>query len=188
MNQIALTEADKQKLKKFQERGIVGAYVLLGIIVVGAMAMSYGLMFLPDATWPYVTIPFLLLMIFGLLMSLRERGKAKHDLQAGTKQRVEGVVSKKRISQGNQTIDYDSNTLLLMAKRVEEEELRLPVTKYGALDAEIDSGSRYWYGVLIGKENFSVGVRFYVQVKEGDKVQLEVAPQSRVVLSAMVIN
>lgn len=182
----ALTEADKLKLRNFQERGVVGAYVLFGIIVVGAAAMAYGFLFLPAATWPYVVIPFLLLMIFGLLMSLRERGKAKHDLQAGMKERVEGVVSKKRISQGNQTIDYDSNTLLLMAKRVEEEETGKPITRYGALDAEIDSGSRYWYGALIGKENFNVGVRFYVQLNEGDKVVLEIAPRSRIVLSATV--
>lgn len=181
MNQIALTEADKQKLKKFQERGVVSAYVLLGIIIVGAVAMVYGFLFLPKATWPYVVIPFLSLMIFGLLMSLRERGKAKHDLQTGMKERIEGVVSKKRISQGNQTIDYDSNTLLLMAKRVEEEERGKPITRYGALDAEIDSGSRYWYGVLIGKENFNVGVRFYVQLNEGDEVVLEIAPRSRIV-------
>lgn len=182
-----LTEADKRKLKKFQERGIVGAYVLLGIIVVGAAAMTYGFLFLPGATWPYVVIPFLLLMIFGLLMSLRERGKAKHDLQAGMKERVEGVVSKKRISQGNQMIDYDSNTLLLMAKRVEEEESGKPITRYGALDAEIDSGSRYWYGVLIGKENFNVGVRFYVQIQEGDRLQLEIAPKSRIVLNMKLV-
>ncbi|HCZ36174.1 MAG TPA: hypothetical protein DHV26_09650 [Cytophagales bacterium] len=182
-----LTEADKHKLIKFQERGIVGAYVLLGIIVVGAAAMTYGFLFLPGATWPYVVIPFLLLMIFGLLMSLRERGKAKHDLQAGMKERVEGVVSKKRISQGNQTIDYDSNTLLLMAKRVEEEENGKPITRYGALDAEINSGSRYWYGVLIGKENFNVGVRFYVQIQEGDSLQLEIAPKSRIVLNVKLV-
>jgi len=187
MNPIALTEADKQKLKKFQERGVVSAYVLLGIIIVGAAAMAYGFLFLPGATWPYVTIPFLLLMTFGLLMSLRERGKAKRDLQAGMKERIAGIVNKKKISQGNQTIDYDSNTLQLMAKRVEEEETGKPITRYGALDAEIDSGSRYWFGIEIGKENFNVGVRHYVQLNEGDRVQLEVAPKSRIVLNVKVL-
>ena len=187
MNRFALTEADKQKLIKFQSRGAAGVYILMGLIAIGVLAIVYGFIFLPGASWPSIAIPFVLLFMFGLFMSMRERGKAKHDLQAGMKERIEGVVSKKRISQGNQTIDYDSNTLLLMAKRAEEEESGKPITRYGALDAEIDSGSRYWYGALIGKENFNVGVRFYVQLNEGDKVVLEIAPRSRIVLSATVV-
>lgn len=186
MNRIALTEADKQKLIKFQNRGMAGAYMLMAIIGIGILAIGYGFIFLPDASWPSIAIPFVLLFLFGLVMSMRERSKAKHDLQAGMKERIEGIVEKKRISQGNQTLDYDSNTLQLMAKRVEEEEAGKPITRYGALDAEFDS-SRYWFGATIGKENLSVGVRFYVQIKEGDRIQLEVAPKSRVVLNAKVL-
>lgn len=187
MNRIALTEADKQKLIKFQSRGIVGAYILMALIAIGVLAIGYGFIFLPEASWPSIAIPFVLLFMFGLFMSLRERSKAKNDLQAGMKERIEGIVDKKKISQGNQTIDYDSNTLQLMAKRVEEEEAGKPITRYGALDAEIDSGARYWFGVEIGKENFNVGICYYVQINEGDKVQLEVAPKSRVVLNAKIL-
>lgn len=187
MNLIALTEADKQKLIKFQSRGVMGAYMLMALIVIGLLAIGYGFIFLPEASWPSIAIPFVLLFMFALFMSVRERSKAKNDLQAGMKERIEGIVDKKKISHGNQTIDYDSNTLQLMAKRVEEEETGNPITRYGALDAEIDSGTRYWFGAEIGKENFSVGVRYYVQIKEGDKVQLEVAPKSRIVLTLKVL-
>lgn len=188
MNRIALTEADKKKLTKFQSRGVAGAYILTGLIAVGVLATGYGVAFLPEASWPSIAIPFLLLAMFGLFMSMREKNKVKSDLQAGMKERIDGVVEKKRISQGNQTIDYDQHTLQLMAKRVEEEEEGKPITTYGVLDAEIDSGARYWYGALINKENFNVGVRFYIQLREGDRVRLEVAPRSRIVLSATVIN
>ena len=187
MNRIALTEADKQKLVKFQSSGVVGAYILMALIAIGVLAIGYGFIFLPETNWPSIAIPFVLLFIFGLFMSMRERSKAKYDLQAGMKERIEGIVNKKKISQGNQTIDYDSNTLQLMAKRVEEEEAGKPITRYGALDAEIDSGSRYWFGIEIGKENFNVGVRHYVQLNESDKVQLEVAPKSRIVLNVKVL-
>lgn len=184
---IALSEADKLKLKKFTERGVTGAYILLTLVLIGIIAIGYGFTFLPGASWPSIAIPFVLLFAFGLFMSMRERNKAKHDLLAGMKEAIEGIVVKKKISQGNQTIDYDSHTLQLMAKRVEEEEEGKPITQYGALDGELNNATRYWFGVEVGKENFNVGVRFYVQVKEGDKVKLEVAPKSRVVLNVKVL-
>lgn len=187
MNQIALTEADKKKLVGFTKGGKLNFYIFLGITLAGAITCVIGFVTVPQAGWPGIMIPFILLFAFGTFMSWRENSKVALDLQGGMKEKVSGVITKKTISRGNQMIKYDSDTMLRIALRVEEEERGGPITRYGPLDAEIDSATRHWYGVEINRINYNIGIRYYLQVNEGEQVMLEVAPRSKRVLALQKI-
>lgn len=181
-NQSALTEVDKKRLQEFNKGGKLNFYIFSGIFLAGATTSAIG--FATDQkAWPGIMIPFILLFAFGAFMSWRENNKVVHDLQGGMKEKISGVIEKKRISQGNQVIKYDIDTMHRIALRVEEKESGKPVTSYGALDAEIDSATRHWYGVTVNKESYNVGVRYYIELNEGDRVTMEVAPRSKRVLS-----
>lgn len=182
MNQVALTEADKKKLAGFSKGGRLNFYIFTGITLAGALASAIGFM-TAQSGWPGIMIPFILLFVFGAFMSWRENNKVVLDIQGGMKEKVSGVITKKTISQGNQRIKYDMDTMHRIALRVEEEERGGPITRYGPLDAEIDSATRHWYGVEIDRKNYNIGIRYYLEVNEGEHVSLEVAPRSKRVLS-----
>ncbi len=184
MNAIAtMTEHDRLSLER-QSRGQKKTlFFFSGFSVAGVITVLFGLVFTPQAQWPAVASVFVLLFLLGSIIAWREYNKIYTDLEYGVKERIEGIVSRKQISQGNSKIQYDAATLQRIALREEEEESGRKITRYGVLDIEIDRATRHWYGVIINKENYNVGIQNYLAVAEGDHVVLEIAPKSKRVLS-----
>jgi hypothetical protein len=182
-NQVALTQADKDKLRKLNANSKRAVGIFLGITA-GAVVAVLGGLYFSGSVWPQIAMLFVGMLAIGCFMSWRETQKIDRDIESGMKENVSGVVSKKTISRGNQTFSYDADTLARAALRVEEQELNKPITRYGILDNEIDSASAHWYGVEIDGINYNIGVRGWISVKEGDTLNLEVAPRSKRVLSS----
>lgn len=181
--QVALTQEDKDKLRKLNEKNKTALKVFLGSTAVAGVIVFSGFYFTPNAVWPEIAILFVGMFVVGCVMSWRESSKIDSDIQNGMKEKVTGVVLRKTISRGNQSFTYDSETLLRAALRAQEQELNKTITKYGILDNEIDSAVGHWYGVEINNTNYNIGVRNWILVQEGDTLSLEVAPKSKRVLS-----
>jgi hypothetical protein len=183
MNKIALTEADKQKLKQLNKNNNRAVMIFTIVTSIAALIVVGGFYFTPQATWPSIAILFVVLFAFGTFMAWRENAKIERDIQNGIKEKITGIVNKKTISRGNTTFNYDAATLARAAMRAEETELNKPVTRYGVLDNEVDQTVSHWYGVEINTVNYNIGIRNWLLVKEGDTLKLDVAPKSKRVVS-----
>jgi len=178
----SLTESDKLKLQTRSKQNRKAIYIFSGITAVASIVVAGGFVLMPESTWPSIAILFVLLFAFGTFFSWRENNKITTDLQWGIKERVSGVITRKQIRQGRASVSYDMDTLHRVALRLDEQEQGLPITRYGVLDQEIDRATSHWYGVEINNQDYNIGVRDYLKVKEGDTIELEIAPRSRVVL------
>jgi hypothetical protein len=49
----------------------------MALTAIGVLAIGYGFIFLPEASWPSVAIPFVLLFMFGLFMSMRRKKQSE---------------------------------------------------------------------------------------------------------------
>jgi hypothetical protein len=182
-NLIALTEADKAKLKMLNRKSKLSLQIFGSVTAAAAITVAAGFVFSPTAVWPQIAILFVLLFAFATFMGWRSYNKVGYDIQHGMKQPVAGVVSKKVISRGGTTYQYDAGSLARAALREEEEETGKPITRYGVLDQEIDQMVGHGYNVEINKVYYDIGVRKYLEVEEGDRLELEVGPKSQKVIS-----
>jgi hypothetical protein len=183
---IPFKDADKLKLQKLYKREQIKVYLFLGITLMGSIIIGLFLTYFPEKGWAFIATPFVLLFAVGTSWTWHENYKKHQDIQAGIKDKISGVIARKQISVRRKNFTYNEEMLAMAIKRVEEEEAGKPITRYGVVDNEIDGAANQWYGVEIEGKSYNVGVRDFLKVKEGDTIELEIAPRSKVVLSTLV--
>lgn len=183
---IPFKEVDKVKLNKLYKREQIKVYLFLGITLVISIIIGTFLFYFPEKDWSFIATPFALLFAVGTSWTWRENYKKQQDLQAGIKEKISGVITRKQISVRRKNFTYNDTMLAMAVQRVEEEEAGKPVTRYGMQDAEIEGAAYQWYGVEILGTSYNVGVRDFLKVNKGDLVELEIAPRSKVVFSTLV--
>ncbi len=183
---IPFKEADKLKLQKVYKREQIKVYLFLGITLMVSIVIGIFLVYFPERDWTFIATLFALLFAIGTSWTWRENYKKLQDLKAGVKEKISGVITRKQISVRRKNFTYNEDMLAMAIQRVEEEEAGKPITRYGVVDNEIDGAANQWYGVEIDGKSYNVGVRDFLKVKEGDAIELEIAPRSKVVLSTKV--